>query len=62
MEFNIQGKVSFEVDFDIEANSEEEAIELAKERIIDNYSLDSHGDLHNIGSEKFDLDAGEYED
>jgi hypothetical protein len=62
MEYNIQGKVSFNVDFDIEANSEEEAIELAKERIIDNYYLNSHGDLHNIGSEKFDLDAGEYED
>lgn len=62
MEYNIQGKVFFDIDFDIEANSEEEAIELAKERIIDNYCLDSHGDLHNIGSVKFDIDAGEYED
>jgi len=62
MKYNIQGKVSFDVEFDIEANNEEEAIKLAKEIIMDNYCLNSNGDLHNIGSVKFDLDAGEYKD
>ena len=62
MEFSIQGKVSFDVSFDIEANNEEEAIKLAQQEIEDNYNFDSHGDLHNIDSIKYNLQADEYED
>jgi len=62
MEFNIQGKVSFNVNFDIEADSEEEALELAKEQLKDYYHLNVVNAEHNIDSVKFDLDAGEYED
>ncbi len=62
MEYNIQGKVSFEVDFDIEASTEEEALELAKEQLNDYYHLNVNGADHYIDSVKFNLDAGEYED
>lgn len=62
MEFNIQGEIKFRVDFDIEANSEEEALELAKEQLKDYYHLNVINAYHNMDSIKFDLDAGEYED
>lgn len=62
MEYNIQGEVKFNVDFDVEANSEEEALELAKEALRDFYSLDIVNANHDVDSIKFNLNAGEYED
>ncbi len=62
MEFSIQGKISFEVEFDIEANSEEEAIKLAIEELKDYYHLNVINAQHDINSIRFDLNACEYED
>lgn len=45
--YNIWGKVTFDVDFEIEAKNETEARKIAKERINDMYHLDSVGALHS---------------
>ena len=61
-EYSVNGTITFEVDLDIKANSEEEAIELAKEQLLDFYSLNCHGADHDPNEVKLDLDAIEYED
>lgn len=62
MEYNIQGKITFNVDLDIEANSEEESLELAKEQLKDYYHLNVINAKHDVNSIKFNLYTGEYED
>jgi len=62
MEYNIQGKVSFNIDYDIEADSEEEALKAFEYQLKDYYHLNVINAYHDIDSIKFDLDAGEYED
>ena len=62
MEYNIQGKVSFNINFDVEANSEKEAFELAIEELRDYYHLNVINAQHDINSIKYDLDICEYED
>jgi predicted small metal-binding protein len=48
MEFNIYGKITFDVDFDIQAENEEEAIKKAVDQLKDYYRLDVKGAEHNI--------------
>jgi hypothetical protein len=62
MEYNIYGEVRFNVDFDIEAVNEEEAVKLAEEQIKDYYHLDVVNAYHDSGKVKINIDAGEYED
>lgn len=59
MEFNIQGKVILNIDWDIEANSEEDAIAKIKEKIIDMYNLNLVNTYHNKEETEFKLDAME---
>lgn len=61
-EYNIQGKISFKVDFDIEANTYEEALSKAKDYINDRYNLDISCSYHDEDSVLIDIDAAEYED
>ena len=61
MEYNIQGKITFNIDLDIEANSEEESLELAKEQLKDYYHLNVINAKHDVNSIKFDLDSYEFE-
>jgi hypothetical protein len=60
--FNIEGKISFNVDFDIEAVTEEEAVAKAIERLKDYYRLNVSGADHKLDSVKFDLDGYEYDE
>lgn len=46
-QFNIWGNIKLDVDFIIEATSEEEALKKAKEELNDTYSLDYFGAYHN---------------
>lgn len=62
MEFSIVGTISFDVDFDIEASSEEEAIKIAKEQLMDYYRLNVSNAEHDMESVEINIDAIEYED
>jgi Zn/Cd-binding protein ZinT len=62
MEFNIYGKITFEVDFDIKAENEQEAIKKSLEKLKDYYRLNVKGTDHNIDTVEIDIDAVEYED
>jgi hypothetical protein len=62
MEFNIYGKVTFNVDFDIEANDDETAMNIAKEKILDYYHLDVVNAYHNSKKVKIDINTSEYEE
>lgn len=58
MKFNITGKVSFYVDFDIEAESEIAAIKEATERIKDYYRLNVSNAMHSYsGKPDIEIDA-----
>lgn len=58
MEFNITGKVSFYVDFDIQSESESDAIKEATERIKDYYRLNVSNAMHSYaGTPDIDIDA-----
>jgi hypothetical protein len=61
-EFQVYGTITIQVELDIVANSEEEAIELVKEQLKDDYNLDVHGYSHTPGEEEIDLTAIEYND
>jgi hypothetical protein len=62
MEFNIYGKITFDVDFDIKAENQEEAIKKAVDQLKDYYRLDVKGAEHIIESVDIDIYASEYED
>lgn len=62
MEFNIYGKITFDVDFDIQAENEQEAIKKAIEQLKDYYRLDVKGAEHITESVDIDIYAAEYED
>ena len=59
-EFQVYGTITIHVELDINANSEEEAIEKAKEQLKDDYNLDVHGYSHTPGDEEIELTAIEY--
>jgi hypothetical protein len=58
-EFNIQGKISFDIDFDINADTEQEAIQKATELLKDYYHLNVSNAFHE--NEKIEVDAAEIE-
>lgn len=62
MEYNVYGEISFKLNFDIEANSLEEALEKAKEIISDYYRIDFEGAYHDTDSVDLALEVIEYED
>ena len=59
--FTIDGKISFYVEFSIDAETEEQAIEKAKERILDYYHLEYMGGMHVLKTESIDISAEEEE-
>jgi len=62
-EFQVYGKITIDVELDIEANSEEEALQKAAESLKDDYNLNIVGYNHDPKTDvKLDLDAVEYED
>ena len=62
MEYNVEGKISFAVNLDIEAENEEKALEIAKAQLKDYYHLDVRGADHILASVKIELDAFTYDD
>jgi hypothetical protein len=62
MLYEVEGKISFTVSIDVEADSEEQAIALARADLEDYYHLDVLGAYHNSDKVNFDLDAYEYEE
>lgn len=62
MEYNIYGNISFRVDFDIEAATEEEALKKAKEQLEDYYHLNVLGADHDRESVNLDINAIELEE
>jgi hypothetical protein len=63
-DFNISGKLTIQIDFDITAENEEQALREAREKIKDFYHLDNIGAPYHvpINGAEFDLDANEYDD
>lgn len=53
--FNIWGRFEVDVDFDVEAKNEKDAIKKAKQMITDAYHLDAVGGLHVSKSTSFSL-------
>lgn len=62
MTYYVEGKIIINVCSEYEANSEEEALEMAKEDFKDDYNLDVLGYNHLPEEVKFELIAGEYDD
>lgn len=61
-DFQVYGTITIQVELDITAESEEEAIEKAKEQFISDYNLDVNGYSHIVGDEEIDLTAIEYDE
>lgn len=62
MTYYVEGKIIIKVSAEYLANSEEEALEMAKEDFKDDYNLDVHGYNHSPEEVEFKLIAGEYDD
>jgi hypothetical protein len=61
-EFNVYGKIVINVEMDIMATSEEEAIQKAIEEFKNTYRLDVQGNYHDIDKVEYkNLEAIEYE-
>ena len=60
--YNVYGQITFDVDCEIEANSEAEAKELMMTKLMDYYNLGVSGAYHDQTSVELDLDFVEYED
>jgi hypothetical protein len=61
MEFYIYGNVNFNVEFDVEAENEEQALEIAKDRLMDYYHLNVVNAVHSTKSVQVNINANEYE-
>ena len=62
-EFNVHGKIVINVELDIEATSEEDAIKKAIEDFKDAYNLEVHGYYHQVDQVEYDdIHAIEYEE
>lgn len=60
--YNVYGKISFEIDEEVEAESEVQAKELMIAKIMDYYHLDVSNAHHAQDSVELDLECIEYED
>ncbi len=61
-EFQVYGTITIQVQFDITADSEEDAVAQAIEAMKDDYNLDVIGYSHNPEDVELDLTAIEYEE
>lgn len=63
MEFQVYGKITINVELDIETATEEEAIQKATKSLKDDYNLNVIGYNHNPETDvDMDLEVIEYED
>jgi hypothetical protein len=61
-EFQVYGTITIQVELDIDASSEEEAIEKAKDQFTRDYNIDVRGYSHNPEEVEIELTAIEYND
>ena len=61
-EYQVYGEITIQVELDINASSEENAIAQAKEIFQDQYNLDVIGYSHDVDDVELTLNAIEYED
>jgi hypothetical protein len=61
-EFQVYGTITIQVEFDITASSEDDAVAQAIEAMKDDYNLDVIGYSHNPEDVDIDLTAIEYEE
>lgn len=62
-EFNVYGKIVINVELDVKATSEEDAIKKAIEDFKDAYNLEVHGYYHQVDEVEYDdIHAIEYEE
>jgi hypothetical protein len=61
MEFYIYGNISFNVEFNVEAENEEQALKIAKDELIDYYHLDVVNAVHSTESVQVNVNADKYE-
>jgi hypothetical protein len=61
-EFQVYGTITIQVEFDITAESEEDAVAQAIEAMKDDYNLDVIGYSHNPEDVEIDLTAIEYDE
>jgi hypothetical protein len=61
-EFQVYGTITIQVELDITADSEEDAVAQAIEAMKDDYNLDVIGYSHNPEDVEIDLTAIEYDD
>lgn len=62
MEYSVSGKITIYVDNIYLANSEAEALAMAKADFADDYNLDVYGYSHIPEDVKYDLHADEYDE
>lgn len=60
--YYVDGKITFDVELEIEANSEAEALKKAEERVKDFYHLNVHGADHDPNLVKLKFDATHEDD
>ena len=60
-EFQVYGTITIQVELDITAESEDEAIEKAYKQFKDDYNLDVNGYSHIVGDEEIELFVNEYD-
>lgn len=61
-EFQVYGTITIQVELDITAESEEDAVAQATEAMKDDYNLDVIGYSHNLEDVEIDLTAIEYDE
>ena len=61
-EFQVYGTITIQVELDITAESEDEAIEKAYKQFKDDYNLDVKGYSHTVGDEEIELFVNEYDE
>lgn len=61
-EYNVEGTIKFDISIDVMAESEEEAMKLAKEELEDYYHLDVEGANHDPNRVKWELYPAEYDE
>ncbi len=61
--YRVTGQVTITVELDVDAHNIDEAIENAKEELIEAYSLDQSDAYHDVNNDlEFELDTYEFED
>lgn len=60
-QYQVCCKVTLDLTMDIKADSEGDAIKIAKEHFDDMYRLDTNGAYHVVKDVSYEFEAGEYD-